>query len=80
MNDVTDLLVEKIIGAGRATTGDCSGPTVDRIDFPQLTRALTDVMRSYRAGRIGEEEALLFARVHWALAALKAISVRGKAR
>ena len=80
MSNVTDLLAGKIIGAGRSTIAGCCGATVDRIDFRQLGRALAEVMRCYGAGRISEEEALLFARAHWALAALKAAGGGRKTR
>lgn len=72
MNRVAIRFAGKMMDAGSTTIRDCSSATLDRIDLPSLGRALGDVIRCRAAGRIDEEQALLFVRAHWALAALKA--------
>lgn len=77
MNRVAIRLAGKMMDAGSTTIRDCSAVTLDRIDLRSLGRALADVIRCHAAGRIDDEQALLFVRAHWALAALKASRGRG---
>ena len=74
MTPASRLLAAMFVDAGMKTLGDCSDATINRIDFRTLSRTLGGVIRCHTAGLIGEEQALLFARVHCALAALKAHS------
>ena len=77
MNHVADLLALKMIETARTTMVDCGDATLGRIDYREMGRTLAGIIRCHVAGRISEEEALLFARAHWALAALKAVRVKG---
>jgi hypothetical protein len=69
--------VSRIIEAGRTTVSDCSDLTLARIDQREIGRTMAGIIRCLEAGRISEEEAILFARAHWALAALKALHAEG---
>lgn len=70
-------LRRKLIKAGRGIVGDCSISIVLSLDTRALAHTLDDVVRCCNAGLIDEDQALLFARVHWALAGLKASNARG---
>lgn len=77
MSRVVIRLSGKMMDIGSTTIRDCSSDTLERIDLPGLGRALADVIRCHAAGRIDEEQALLFVRAHWAMAALKASTGKG---
>jgi hypothetical protein len=74
------LLAPEIIAAGRTIVGDCSDAVILGIDARELGRTLGGIMRSHAAGLVSDEEALLYARAHWALAALKALRAPGARR
>jgi hypothetical protein len=63
--------------AGFETTGDCSPSTVAAIDAERLDRHLDGIANCCLAGRITEEQALLWTRAYWASAALLAIAANG---
>jgi len=70
---MNNSLIQKVMDIGRMTVSDCSTATLDGISLRGLACMLGSVIRCHDAGRISEEEALLFARAHWALAALQAL-------
>jgi hypothetical protein len=77
MSRVAIRLAGKMMDAGSTTIRDCSSVTLDRIDLPSLGRELAAVIRCHGAGRIDDEQVLLFVRAHWALAALRASFDKG---
>lgn len=66
-----ETLIEELAELGPEVIGDCSIEVILSLDQLALARAFGSIARRYEEGIINEQEARLFARLHWIAAALR---------
>jgi hypothetical protein len=79
MSQTTEIYDKTLDAAQLALTG-CSPATLQKLDHQNLETHIRSLSDQLTAGKIDEEEAMLRARMHGALAGLKAFFARGDRR